>query len=63
MTSLFTIRNTTSLPGLQIAAHIDVLEQRATILRTAKNLARSEKVKVRSLMVQLITARTVVRGI
>ncbi len=26
MTSLFTIRNTTSLPGLQIAAHIDILE-------------------------------------
>ena len=36
MTSLFTIRNTTSLPGLQIAAHIDIIEQRATILRTAK---------------------------
>lgn len=36
MTSLFTIRNTTSLPGLQIAAHIDLLEQRAAILRTAK---------------------------
>lgn len=36
MTSLFTIRNPTSLPGLQIAAHIDLLEQRATILRTAK---------------------------
>jgi len=36
MTSLFTIRNMTSLPGLQIAAHIDLLEQRATILRTAK---------------------------
>jgi hypothetical protein len=36
MTSLFTIRNTTSLPGLQIAAHIDILKQRAIILRTAK---------------------------
>ena len=36
MTSLFTIRNPTSLPGLQIAAHIDLLEQRAVILRTAK---------------------------
>ena len=36
MTSWFTIRNPTSLPGLQIAAHIDLLEQRATILKTAK---------------------------
>lgn len=35
-TSLFTIGNPTSLPGLQIAAHIDILEQRAIILRTAK---------------------------
>ena len=44
MTSLFTIRNPTSLPRLQVAAYIDILEQRAMILRTAKkNLARSEK--------------------
>nr|DAW59097.1 MAG TPA: hypothetical protein [Caudoviricetes sp.] len=39
MTSLFTIGNPTSLPGLQIAAHIDLLEQRAAILRTAKKLS------------------------